>query len=156
MLLIVFPIASVAQIVERKVAAAIQRRVGPNSAGFDGPLRFAFRMALFFLPRATQDRCFEGFTRLPVVRSGLEFARRLGLGQLAADGIKMLGKEDIVPSGADGAVFRLAPYLAMLGAFLPFCAVPFSQHVVMLEIPVGAVYAVAVAGISVMALLMAG
>ncbi|MEY3160266.1 MAG: hypothetical protein RIT25_257, partial [Planctomycetota bacterium] len=36
LLLIVFPIASVAQIIERKVAAAIQRRVGPNSAGFDG------------------------------------------------------------------------------------------------------------------------
>ena len=156
LLLIVFPIASVAQIIERKVAAAIQRRVGPNSAGFDGPLRFGFRVVLWFLPRATQDRCFERFTGLPGVRNLLEVARRLGLGQLAADGIKMLGKEDIIPSGADGAVFRMAPYLALLGAFLPFCAVPFSQHVVMLEIPVGAVYAVAVAGISVMALLMAG
>jgi len=155
-LLVVFPVAAVGQIIERKVAAAMQRRYGPNTVGFDGPLRFAFRIVLGFLPRATQDRAFLVVTKLPGIRQLLSIAARIGLGQLAADGVKMLGKEDIVPAGADGVVFRMAPYLALLGAFLPFCAVPFAQHLVMLEVPVGALYAISVSGVTVTALLMAG
>lgn len=156
MLLVIFPIASLGQIFERKIAAAIQRRVGPNSVGLDGPLRFAFRMLLCFLPRTTQDKAFATFTNLPGIRQFLRIAKSLGLGQLAADGVKMLGKEDLIPAGADGIVFRLAPYLALTGAFLPFCVVPFAHHLVMLEVPVGALYAIAVSGVTVMALKMAG
>jgi len=156
LLLVVFPIAALGQIAERKIAAAIQRRVGPNSVGLDGPLRLLFRALLFFLPRAAQDRALARFCSLPVVKPALEIARRLGLGQLVADGVKMLGKEDLVPAGADGLVFRLAPYLALIGSFLPFCVVPFTHHVVMLETPVGALFAIAAAGITVMALKMAG
>ncbi len=155
-LLVVFPIAALGQILERKVAAAVQRRHGPNSVGFDGVLRLAFRVCLFFLPRARQDRLLAAFCALPGIKGLLHLARRLGLGQLVADGVKMLGKEDMVPSGADGVVFRLAPYLALTGAFLPFCAMPFAHHLVMLEVPVSALYAIAVSGITVMALLMAG
>jgi NADH-quinone oxidoreductase subunit H len=153
---VVFPLAVLGQILERKIAAAIQRRYGPNTVGLEGVLRFAFRAGLWFLPRATQDRVFAGFCRLPGIRGALRVAQRLGLGQLVADGVKMLGKEDIVPAGADGLVFKLAPYLALTGAFLPFCALPFSQYVVMLEVPVGALFAIAVSGITVLALLMAG
>jgi NADH-quinone oxidoreductase subunit H len=156
LLVVVFPIAALGQIIERKVAAAIQRRHGPNTASIAGPLRFLFRVLFFFLPRASQDRLFAAFCKLPGVSWLLRVLQRLGLGQLVADGVKMLGKEDIVPRGADGAVFRLAPYLALAGAFLPFCALPFAHHLVMLEIPVGALYAIAVSGITVLALLMAG
>ncbi|MCC6784560.1 MAG: NADH-quinone oxidoreductase subunit H [Planctomycetes bacterium] len=156
LLLFVFPVAALGQILERKIAATIQRRHGPNSAGVEGPLRLLFRIVLCFLPRARQDRAFARFCALPGIRTGLRLAQRFGLGQLVADGIKMLGKEDLVPSGADGVVFRTAPYLALCGAFLPFCAMPFAQNVVMLEVPVSALFAVAVSGITVMALLMAG
>jgi NADH-quinone oxidoreductase subunit H len=156
LLAVVFPIAALGQIFERKIAAAIQRRVGPNSAGLDGPLRFLCRVLLFFLPRSAQDKVFTRITSLPGVRQFLRVAKSLGLGQLVADGVKMLGKEDIVPAGADGLVFRLAPYLALCGAFLPFCVVPFSHHLVMLEAPVGALFAIAMSGITVLALKMAG
>lgn len=155
-LCVIFPIAALGQILERKIAAATQRRHGPNSAGLDGGLRLLFRVVLFFLPRARQDRLFAVFCGLPGVKGTLRLTQRLGLGQLVADGVKMLGKEDIVPAGADGMVFRLAPYLALTGAFLPFCALPFAHHLVMLEVSVGALYAIAVSGITVMALLMAG
>lgn len=151
-LLIVLPIAGLGQIIERKVAAAMQRRHGPNSVGLDGVVRLIVRLALCFLPRATQDRLVVRLSSLP----GMGLARRLGLGQLAADGVKMLGKEDIVPAGADGFVFRCAPYLALCGALLPFAAVPWAQQVVALEVPVGTLYAAAVSGLAVMALLMAG
>jgi NADH-quinone oxidoreductase subunit H len=53
-------------------------------------------------------------------------------------------------------VFRLAPYVALTGAFLPFCVVPFGHHVVMLETEVAALFAIAVSGIVVVALKMAG
>src|SRR5918999_1212018 len=36
----------------------------------------------------------------------------IGLLQSLADGIKLLTKEDLLPKGADGFLFRLAPYLA--------------------------------------------
>jgi NADH-quinone oxidoreductase subunit H len=156
LLLFVFPVAAFGQILERKIAAAIQRRIGPSSAGLDGPLRFCFRMALFFLPRERQDRIFAAFCNVKPVRTLLVVSRRLGLGQFVADSIKMLGKEDIVPRGADGLVFRLAPYVALVGAFLPYCVLPFSQHVVMLEADVGALFAIAASGLVVVALKMAG
>ncbi len=149
---VILPVAALGQIIERKVAAAMQRRLGPNSVGMDGVVRLVVRLAAFFLPRAVQDRLVVRISGLP----GMSLLRVLGIGQLAADGVKMLGKEDIIPAGADGMVFRLAPYLALTGAFLPFAAIPFSQHVVALEVPVGALYAIAVSGITVMALLMAG
>ena len=149
---VVLPIAALGQIIERKVAAAMQRRLGPNSVGLDGVVRLVVRLSLPFVSRAGQDRLIGRISSLP----GMSLFRTLGLGQLAADGVKMLGKEDIIPAGADGWVFRLAPYLALTGAFLPFAAIPFAQNVVALEVPVGALYAIAVSGISVMALLMAG
>ncbi|MBL9079083.1 MAG: NADH-quinone oxidoreductase subunit H [Planctomycetes bacterium] len=156
LLLLVFPVAAFGQILERKIAAAIQRRKGPNSAGLDGPLRLVFRAVLCLLPRERQDRAFAAFCNLVPVRTALLWSRRLGLGQFVADGIKMLGKEDIVPRGADGAVFRFAPYLALVGAFLPWCVLPFAQHLVMLETEVSALFVLATSGLVVVALKMAG
>lgn len=153
---VILPVAALGQIIERKVAAAMQRRKGPNSVGLDGPLLLAFRLGLFFLPRSAQGRIFARFCLLPGIRQGLALARNLGIGQLAADGVKMLGKEDIVPAGTDGLVFRLAPYLALTGAFLPFCAIPFAHRLVALEVPVGALYVLAASGVTVIGLLMAG
>lgn len=155
-LAIVFPVAAVGQIIERKVAAAMQRRHGPNTVGMDGILRLVVRLAFFFLPRASQDRIQARITALPGVGWTLGILQRSGLGQLAADGVKMIGKEDIVPAGTDGLVFRAAPYLALIGAFLPFAAIPFAQNLVALEVPVGALYVVAASGFTVVGLLMAG
>ncbi len=153
---IVLPLAALGQIVERKIAAAMQRRRGPEDAGLDGVLRFAVRIGLAFLPRAAQDRVAAGLAGLPGVRQLLLLARRSGLGQLAADGVKMLGKEDLIPSSADAMVFRLAPYVALCGALLPFCAIPWAQRVVALPVPVGVLYVVATSGMAVVALFMAG
>jgi NADH-quinone oxidoreductase subunit H len=151
-LAVVFPVAAVGQIIERKVAAAMQRRLGPNTVGVDGIVRLVVRITLPFLARAAQDRLVVRISSLP----GMSLIRALGLGQLAADGVKMIGKEDIIPAGTDGLVFRCAPYIALTGAFLPFAVIPFAQNVVALEVPVGALYAIAVSGVTVMGLLMAG
>ncbi len=56
---------------------------------------------------------------IPCTRIGL-----FGLGQPAADGIKMLFKEDIVPNGADRLFHLLAPILALIPAMLVLCFLP--------------------------------
>src|SRR5687767_10749126 len=52
----------------------------------------------------------------------------IGLLQSLADGIKLLGKEDLIPKDADKLLFRLAPYLAFAPVFAAFVAMPFAPE----------------------------
>jgi NADH-quinone oxidoreductase subunit H len=57
-------------------------------------------------------------------RVGPNRAGPWGLLQTLADGIKLIFKEDLRPDSADPFVFRLAPYLSVVPAFLTFTIVP--------------------------------
>jgi NADH-quinone oxidoreductase subunit H len=57
-------------------------------------------------------------------RIGPNRAGPWGLLQTLADGTKLFFKEDLMPEQADRFVFKLAPYLALLPAFLAFAIVP--------------------------------
>jgi NADH-quinone oxidoreductase subunit H len=57
-------------------------------------------------------------------RVGPAVAGPFGLLQTLADGIKLFTKEDIIPEQADRAVFKLAPYLSVVPAFVVFAIVP--------------------------------
>jgi NADH-quinone oxidoreductase subunit H len=57
-------------------------------------------------------------------RIGPDLAGPWGLFQTFADGVKFFFKEDLKPLRADLGVFRLAPYLSIIPAFLTFCIVP--------------------------------
>jgi len=57
-------------------------------------------------------------------RVGPNKAGPYGLLQTLADGTKLFFKEDLLPEKADRFVFRLAPYLAFVPAFLSFCIIP--------------------------------
>jgi NADH-quinone oxidoreductase subunit H len=50
-----------------------------------------------------------------------------GLLQPIADGLKLLLKEDIIPHGADKAIFWLAPVISVIAAFAAFALVPFGD-----------------------------
>jgi len=76
-LCVVFPVAALGQIIERKIAAAMQRRHGPNAVGFEGVVRLVVRLGFFFLPRASQDRLCAGLCALPGIRQALALTRRL-------------------------------------------------------------------------------
>ncbi len=57
-------------------------------------------------------------------RIGPNVAGPWGILQTLADGIKLFFKEDLVPDNADRPVFKLAPYLSLIPAFLMFSIVP--------------------------------
>src|SRR5690606_960333 len=57
-------------------------------------------------------------------RIGPNRAGPFGILQTLADGIKLIFKEDLRPDGSDPLVFRLAPYLSVVPAFLTFTIVP--------------------------------
>ena len=57
-------------------------------------------------------------------RVGPAIAGPFGLLQTLADGIKLFFKEDLLPERADPFVFRLAPYLSVIPAFVTFAVIP--------------------------------
>ncbi len=79
-----------------------------------------------------------------------------GWSQSIADGIKLLLKEDLIPKGADAALFRLAPYLAIIPAALGFVALPFGTTYVFRELDVALIFILGVLGIEVVGVILAG
>jgi NADH-quinone oxidoreductase subunit H len=79
-----------------------------------------------------------------------------GIFQPVADGIKMLTKEDIVPSGADYWVHLVAPIVIMVPALLIYAVLPFGQGLQGADLNIGILYIVALGSIGTIAILMAG
>ncbi len=57
-------------------------------------------------------------------RIGPNTAGPFGILQTLMDGMKLFFKEDNIPKNADPFVFRLAPYLSLIPAFLTFTLIP--------------------------------
>jgi NADH-quinone oxidoreductase subunit H len=68
------------------------------------------------------ERKFAGFFQ---ARVGPTYLGPWGSLQSFGDILKLLSKEDVVPDGADKPVFRLAPYIAFIPAFLVMAVLPF-------------------------------
>src|SRR5215831_19251945 len=79
-----------------------------------------------------------------------------GILQWLADGIKLIMKEDIVPTSADARLFRLAPYLVIVGFVATFVVLPFGSMLVIADMNVGILYLTAVTALVVVGVLMAG
>jgi NADH-quinone oxidoreductase subunit H len=89
-------------------------------------------------------------------RHGPMYAGRFhGIGQPIAEVIKPIQKEDIVPAGADGPVFRLAPLVALLASFLLFAVIPIAPGIVAADIDLGLFYVLAISAIGTIAIVMA-
>ncbi len=79
-----------------------------------------------------------------------------GWAQSAADGLKLIQKEDIILPGADRPLFRLAPYLAFTPALAAFLALPFGVGWVYRDLDVGLIFILSMLGIGVVGVLLAG
>jgi NADH-quinone oxidoreductase subunit H len=106
-------------------------------------------------------------------RVGPNKAGPWGLLQTLADGTKLFFKEDLLPERSDRLVFRLAPYLALVPAFLAFAIIPLGGdfrngnggmvtlfgHETRLQLadpPVGVLFALAISSIAVYGIMLAG
>lgn len=81
---------------------------------------------------------------------------RFGWLQSLADGIKLLAKEDLMPEGADGLLFRIAPYVSFCASFCAFIALPFAFDFVGQRLNVGVFFVIAVLGLEVFGVILAG
>ena len=106
-------------------------------------------------------------------RVGPNKAGQWGILQTLADGIKLFFKEDLIPERSDRFMFRLAPYLALVPAFLAFAIIPlggdfrdgkgglvtlFGQQtrLQLADPPVGVLFALAISSIAVYGIMLAG
>ena len=100
-IMVIFPIAGACSMAERKVAAWIQDRPGPNRA---------------IVPWVAWIPFFG------------KFLQRLGIFHVMADGGKMLFKEDSLPGHVNKFYFILAPIVAMIPALTTVTAGPFGAY----------------------------
>jgi NADH-quinone oxidoreductase subunit H len=99
---------------ERRIAARMQSRIGPNRVGPQGLLQFA------------------------------------------ADALKLIVKEDLVPSDSDKILFRIAPYFVITGFVLTFVVLPFGYHLSATRMNVGLFYVISITALIVVGILISG
>src|SRR5215813_10394734 len=80
-----------------------------------------------------------------------------GLLQPAADGLKLLLKEDIVPLMADKGVFLIAPIITVVAALVVLAVVPWGPAwATIANINIGILFVMAVSSVSVLGLVLSG
>jgi NADH-quinone oxidoreductase subunit H len=128
------PMVAYAVLVERKVCAFIQDRVGPNRA-----------TPFFAKHLGPLGRLLVGW----------------GLFQPLADGLKMFLKEDFTPAHVRKVYYWLAPAVTMIPAFLTIAVIPFgstlgSQKMVIADLNVGILYTFGIVSLGVYGIVLAG
>jgi NADH-quinone oxidoreductase subunit H len=79
-----------------------------------------------------------------------------GLGQIAADSIKLFTKEDWIPPFADKAVFVLAPAIVVATALISFAVIPFAPGFVIADLNIGILFLLAMSSLGVYSVVLAG
>jgi NADH-quinone oxidoreductase subunit H len=89
-------------------------------------------------------------------RLGPNRAGPFGVFQSAADALKVMLKEDIVPSRADKVIHWLAPVIAFVPVMMVFAVVPFRGGALLADLNVGILYVVAISSVTTLGIFMAG
>jgi NADH-quinone oxidoreductase subunit H len=90
------------------------------------------------------------------LRQGPMVVGPLGLLQPIADGLKLLAKETVLPSGANKVVFLVAPMVTFTLALIGWAVIPFGEGLVLADINVGVLYLLAISSLGVYGIIMAG
>ena len=79
-----------------------------------------------------------------------------GLLQPIADAVKLMLKEDVVPTAADRHVFNLAPIVFLVPCMLIFATIPFAPGLGVADLNIGVLFFLAVSSMEIVGLFMAG
>ena len=79
-----------------------------------------------------------------------------GLLQPIADGVKLLFKQEIVPSNADRFTYFLAPAISLTAAFMLFAVIPIQSNFMITDINVALIYVLAMSSLGTYGIILAG
>ena len=80
----------------------------------------------------------------------------MGLMQPIADALKLIVKEDILPSASDKAIFWVAPVIVVVSAFMIWVTIPAANNLVIKNLELGLFYITAFAVVGILGLVLAG
>ncbi|MBT4878534.1 MAG: NADH-quinone oxidoreductase subunit NuoH [Alphaproteobacteria bacterium] len=90
------------------------------------------------------------------LRKGPNVEGPFGLFQPLADGMKLMFKEPIIPSGANKVIFLLAPVVTYSLALIAWAVIPLSENFVIADVNLGILYVLAISSLGVYGVIMAG
>ena len=90
------------------------------------------------------------------LRKGPNVVGPFGSLQVIADALKMIFKEQIIPTGANRVLFVIAPMLTMMLALIAWAVIPFNDGWAIANINVGILYIFAISSLSVYGIIIAG
>jgi NADH-quinone oxidoreductase subunit H len=90
------------------------------------------------------------------LRQGPMVVGPLGLLQPLADGLKLMMKETVIPTGANKVVFIAAPMITFVLALIGWAVIPFGDGLVIANINVGVLYLFAISSLGVYGIITAG
>ncbi len=80
----------------------------------------------------------------------------MGVLQPVADAVKLILKEDIIPSSSERAIFWVAPIIVVVSAFMIWVTIPGTQTAVIQNLDMGLFYIIAFSVVGILGLVLAG
>ncbi|MCC6860690.1 MAG: NADH-quinone oxidoreductase subunit H [Bryobacterales bacterium] len=79
-----------------------------------------------------------------------------GILQPLADAVKLLTKEDIIPTRADHFIFWMAPVVSTVAALTSFSVIPFSRTLAVADVNVGILIVLAMSAVGILGIILGG